>query len=68
MDKSGQNIVGEETRCKCNKLLLTVKNDIILIKCSRCKRYMLIRTQGISSFEVYDLDSSEIKNLIESET
>lgn len=34
-------------RCVCNKLVCTVRGDIIEIKCSKCKRLVVIQTRGI---------------------
>ena len=65
MSTRGSDLVGEPTRCTCNKLLMTREDDVIIIKCGRCKRYTVIRTGGIISIDVYDLESSELAGCLQ---
>ena len=43
----------EELRCKCNKLICVIKDSDIVIKCNKCKRMMVIRTDGIKSVDIF---------------
>ncbi len=52
------DLIGEPNRCICNKLLCTCKNDLVIIKCSRCKRYMVLQTRGVESVKTYDLNAA----------
>jgi phage FluMu protein Com len=36
-----------EQRCLCNRLVCIIKDDVIEIKCARCKRMTRIYTAGI---------------------
>lgn len=45
------NLEEKPLRCACNKLLCIVKGDNVEIRCNKCKRYTLIRTEGIVSVE-----------------
>ena len=65
MSTRGSDLIGEPVRCMCNKLLMTLKGDIIIIKCGRCKRYTVIRTEGIASIDVHDLESSELADMLQ---
>jgi hypothetical protein len=42
----------EEERCLCNKLICIVKGPNIEIKCNKCKRLMIIKTNGVVGVEV----------------
>ncbi len=52
---ANSNLIGRPERCLCNKLLCTVKDKVVLIKCSRCKRFMVIETEGINAMRNHDL-------------
>ncbi len=51
-------LIGEPSRCLCNKLLFTRTDDLVIIKCSRCKRYMVVQTRGVESVKTYDLNAA----------
>lgn len=42
----------ENQRCKCNKLICVIKDQDIEIKCNKCKRMMIIRTNGIKGVDI----------------
>ncbi len=65
MSTRGSDLIGEPARCMCNKLLMTLEGDVILIKCGRCKRYTLIKTEGITSIDIHDLESSEVADILQ---
>lgn len=50
----GRNIEQDKQgeRCKCNKLLCIIKGNDIEIKCNKCKRMMIIRTDGIKGMDI----------------
>ncbi|MFO8059406.1 MAG: hypothetical protein R6U70_01940 [Bacillota bacterium] len=64
MSSRSSGLIGEPTRCVCNKLLMTREGDVIIIKCGRCKRYTVIKTEGIASIDVFDLDSAELAEVL----
>ena len=45
------NNAGEHERCICNRLICIIKNNNIEIKCSRCKRIIIIETNGIKNID-----------------
>lgn len=45
-------IIYEQERCLCNKLICIVKGQNIEIKCNKCKRLMIIKTNGVVGVEV----------------
>ena len=38
-------------RCKCGKIVSQTSDDLIVIKCRHCKRYIIIHTKGIEKIE-----------------
>ncbi|GEM_PF-2473664 len=64
MNRSNPGLIGEPVRCTCNKLLMTVFDDKIIVKCSRCKRFMVLETKGIISIQIHDLDEEELEQLL----
>ena len=65
MSSRESDLIGQPRRCRCNKLLLTMKDDAVIIKCGRCKRYMIIQTAGILSASVHSEDEAEIRSFLE---
>ncbi len=65
MSSRESDLIGTPFRCRCNKLLLTMKDDAVIIKCGRCKRYMVIQTAGILSASVHGGDEAELRSFLE---
>lgn len=65
MSSREPDLVGQPLRCRCNKLLLTLKDDVVIIKCGRCKKYMVIQTAGILAASVYDAGAAELRCYLE---
>lgn len=38
-------------RCQCHKVVCQIQKDTIIIKCRHCKRYIHIRTKGITNIK-----------------
>lgn len=48
----GQSIENKgELRCICHRLLCKIKDNVIEIKCAKCKRLIYIHTSEISKIE-----------------
>jgi len=43
---------GEPVRCLCNKLISIRYDNVIEIKCNKCKRMVTIHTHGIDRIEI----------------
>jgi hypothetical protein len=41
-----------ELRCVCNRLIFVRRGEAVEIKCSKCKRLIVIQTAGIKRVEV----------------
>lgn len=41
-----------EQRCICNKLICEIKDNVIEIKCNKCKRFIRIITKGIDDIQI----------------
>ncbi len=57
-------LIGDAVRCTCNKLLMTILGDAIIVKCSRCKRFLVVQTGGIHSIQVHDLNDEELGRML----
>lgn len=41
----------ENIKCQCGKIVCQLKDNVIIIKCRHCKRYININTKGIDKIE-----------------
>ena len=41
----------KDFRCTCKKLLFRIEGDTIILKCRHCKRFIFIRTKGLTAVE-----------------
>lgn len=58
IEPQGPTIVQERTkqeaeymRCRCGKIVCQTTRDSVIIKCRHCKRYIIIKTEGITRIE-----------------
>lgn len=68
MKNRNTDLIGEPRRCTCNKLLMTTKGNAVIVKCGRCKRYLVVETDGIRSVDVYDFDAPGVADLLNDPT
>ncbi|SHE71676.1 hypothetical protein SAMN02745133_00972 [Desulforamulus putei DSM 12395] len=47
-----ENLLLGEQRCICKKLICEIKNNVIEIKCNKCKRFIRIITKGIDDIQI----------------
>lgn len=45
-------------RCRCNKLLYVQMGDKIYIKCNKCKRVLVVHTNGVRKIEYENAETS----------